>query len=432
MHDTAVHAGDASEHEARYAGWKVAGAASLGVFVGFASLFVYTFGIFLKPLAEEFGWSRQAVSSGFGVAAMCIAVCSPILGLALDRFGPVRVIAPCVAVFGLAFASLGAMRGTIWQFYALCAVLGCVGNGTAHMAYSRAVATWFTSRRGLALAVMMCGGAIGALVLPALAQVLVDGIGWRRTYAIFGLTVLVVGLPNVIGLVHERAHDAAGRASQATGMTVRSAVSTYPFWLVVIVLFISSIAQNGALAHLPALLSDRGVGPAGAAAALSALGAASLIGRLSTGWFLDRYWVAYVSCALLALAALGVLLLASAQTLGQGLVAAALIGFGMGGEADVTPYLLARCYGLRSFATLYGWTWTAYAIAGAVGPVLMGRAFDAQGSYASLLTWMALGTAGTAALMLTLPRRWQAGPASGRSGPGSNTSDSGVLGPAAP
>ncbi len=405
MHETTATAANHGEGDIRYAGWKVAGAASLGVFVGFASLFVYTFGIFLKPLAEEFGWSRQGVSAAFGVAAMCIAVCSPLLGLALDRFGPVRVIAPCVAVFGLAFASLGAMQGSIWHFYAICAVLGCVGNGTAHMAYSRAVATWFTARRGLALAVMMCGGATGALVLPPLAQALVDAIGWRRTFVVLGVCVLGVGLPNVIAFVRERSHDAAGRMANAAGSTVRAAVTTYPFWLLVVVLFISSIAQNGALAHLPALLSDRGVGSGGAAAALSAMGAASLLGRLTTGWFLDRYWAAYVSCALLMLAALGVLLLTSAQTLGQGVAAAALIGFGMGGEADVTPYLLARYYGLRSFATLYGWTWTAYAVAGAVGPVLMGRAFDAQGSYAGLLAWMALGTAFTGVLMLTLPRR---------------------------
>jgi hypothetical protein len=66
--------------------------------------------------------------------------------------------------------------------------------------------------------------------------------------------------------------------------------------------------------------------------------------------------------------------------------------------------LLARYFGLRSFATLYGWTWTAYACAGAVGPILMGRAFDASGSYGRLLVWMALGTAVTGLLILTLPR----------------------------
>ncbi|HTV00170.1 MAG TPA: MFS transporter [Luteitalea sp.] len=404
MHETAVTTGTTDENHLRYPGWRVAGAASVGVFVGFASLFVYTFGIFLKPLSEDFGWSRQAVSSAFGIAAMCIAVCSPLLGLALDRFGPVRVIAPCVAIFGLAFAALGSMNGALWQLYAICAVLGCVGNGTAHMAYSRAVATWFSHRRGLALAVMMSGGAIGALVLPALAQWLIGALGWRLTYLGLGLGVLAIGLPNVLALVRERPRDVSGASAPNAGATVRSALATYLFWLLVVVLFVSSIAQNGALAHLPALLSDRGVGASGAALALSALGAASLVGRLSTGWFLDRFWAAYVSCVLLGIAAAGVLLLSSAQTLGQGVVAAVLIGFGMGGESDVTPYLLARYYGLRSFATLYGWTWTAYAIAGAVGPIVMGRAFDLQGSYAGVLAWMALGTALTGVLMLTLRR----------------------------
>src|SRR6187455_1631032 len=209
MHVPAPSGPGRTESDLRYPGWRVAGASSLGVFVGFASLFVYTFGIFLKPLAEEFHWSRQAVSSAFGVAAMSIAVCSPLLGAALDRFGPVRVIAPCVAVFGLAFAALSSLGGVLWQFYALCALIGCVGNGTAHMGYSRAVATWFTARRGLALAVMMCGGAVGALVLPPLAQALVDAVGWRRTYLVLGLGVLVIGLPNVLALIRERPDEAS-------------------------------------------------------------------------------------------------------------------------------------------------------------------------------------------------------------------------------
>ena len=88
-----------------------------------------------------------------------------------------------------------------------------------------------------------------------------------------------------------------------------------------------------------------------------------------------------VAFGLLTTAALGTFLLASADSLAMGLVAAALIGVGMGGEADVTPYLLSRYFGLRAFSTLYGFTWTVYAIAGAIGPILMGRAFDLTGSY---------------------------------------------------
>ena len=68
--------------------------------VSFASLLVYTFAIFLKPLAAEFGWSREAISSAFGVAALAVAACSPPLGWLLDRYPARRIILPCIAIFG--------------------------------------------------------------------------------------------------------------------------------------------------------------------------------------------------------------------------------------------------------------------------------------------------------------------------------------------
>ena len=151
------------------------------------------------------------------------------------------------------------------------------------------------------------------------------------------------------------------------------------------VLFCASIAQNGTIAHLAALLTDRGVSAGEAAIAMAAMGAASLVGRLVTGWLLDRFFAARVSCILLATAALGIFLLSNAQSFLQGAIGATLIGFGMGGEADVTPYLLSRYFGLRSFAMLYGLTWTVYACAGALGPILMGRVYDVSGSYERLL-----------------------------------------------
>jgi MFS family permease len=108
------------------------------------------------------------------------------------------------------------------------------------------------------------------------------------------------------------------------------------------------------------------------------MGAASLCGRLLTGWLLDRFFGVRVAMALLVLNASGLVLLAGARTESAGIVAAALMGFSSGGESDVTPYLLARYFGLRSFATLYGFTWTAYAISAAAGSILLGRAFDRE------------------------------------------------------
>src|SRR4029453_7226815 len=159
---------------------------------------------------------------------------------------------------------------------------------------------------------------------------------------------------------------ASGHDDRLDGCSVREAIASRIFWIVVTVLFCSSIAQNGAIAHISALLTDRGVSGGGGALALSAMGGASLIGRLLTGWLLDRFFAARVSVALLATAALGTFLLSGAHSVTMGVVAAALIGLGMGGEADVTPYLLSRYFGLRSFSVLYGLTWTFYAVAGAV------------------------------------------------------------------
>jgi cyanate permease len=176
------------------------------------------------------------------------------------------------------------------------------------------------------------------------------------------------------------------------------------FWIIVVELFLISVSQNGAITHLSALLTDRGISAGKAALAVSAMGGAILAGRLFTGWLLDRYFAPRVAACLFALSALGTFLLAGARSLPVGIEAAALIGFGMGGEGDVTPYLLSRYFGLKSFSTLYGFTWTAYAIAGAVGPIVMGRAFDATGSYSGLLVRLAAVTLAAAALMLLLPR----------------------------
>jgi MFS family permease len=392
-----------NERDLSYEGWRVAGAAAVGVFVSFASVLVYTFAIFLKPLSDEFGWSRESVSAAFGIAAMTVAVCSPPLGYLLDRHHPRRIILPAMAVFGSAFASLSLLTPSIWHLYAVFFVLGVVGNGTAQMAYSRAVSSWFDRRRGMALAIVMSGGAIGAMVLPPATEALVASLGWRSAFLAIGAMVLVVGLPAVGLFIRERPAAASPVGHATSGATLREALSSRVFWIAVVVLFGSSIAQNGALTHMSALLTDRGVSASGGAIALSAMGAASLAGRLMTGWLLDRFFAGRVAFGLLATAALGTLLLATADSLTAGVVAAALIGVGMGGEADVTPYILSRYFGLRAFSMLYGLTWTFYAVAGAVGPVLMGRAFDATGSYEALLTQLAVVTLLVGALMLLLP-----------------------------
>ena len=386
-------------------GWLVVLAAFFGTMVSFGSLLVFTFSVFLKPLTVSFGWSRESVSGAFGMAAMSVAVCSPGLGYLLDRCGPRRVILPCMAVFGCAFASLGMLTPHLWHLYAVFVVLGIVGNGTTQMGYSRAVSTWFDSRRGLALALVMAGVGTGAMVLPPLAQWLIDSNGWRAAYFTLGALVLALGIPLTALFVRERPSRESHRETPLDGATARECLRGRTFWILVAALFLSSLSINGAIAHLSAVLTDRGVAVETAALAASALGLASFAGRIWTGVLLDRFFGPRVGCCLLAASACGILLLSRAATGMQGIAASALIGLGVGAEADFTPYVLTRYFGLRSFSTLYGLTWTAYAIAGAIGPVLMGKAFDATGSYMSLLGMLA-GAAGAAALLLNLLPRY--------------------------
>jgi len=373
------------------------------VLVSFASLLVYTFAIFLKPLAAEFGWSREAISAAFGIAALAIAACSPPLGWLLDRYPARRVILPCLTIFGCAFASLALLTRHLWHLYAIFLILGMVGNGTAQLAYSRVLTTWFQERRGVAFSILLGGSAAGAMVLPPIAEALIRIVGWRTSFAILGAAVLAIGLP-CGSRVRERSRAVHSAAKPATGVSVRDGVRSGIFWIIVAELFLISISQNATVTHLSALLTDRGIRAGQAALAVSAMGGAILAGRLFTGLLLDRYFAPRVAVCLFALSALGTFLLAGARSFPVGMGAAALIGFGMGGEGDVTPYLLSRYFGLKSFSSLYGFTWTAYAIAGAAGPVIMGRAFDATGSYRALLVQLSVATLAAASLLLLLPR----------------------------
>ena len=385
-------------------GWLVVMAAYFGAMVSFGSLLVFTFSIFLKPLGSAFGWSRESISAAFGLAAMSVAVCSPLLGHLLDRFGPRGVILPCMAAFGLAFGSLGFLTPSLIHLYAVFVVLGIVGNGTTQMGYSRAVSTWFDARRGLALALVMAGVGTGAMVLPPAAQALILDSGWRAAYFVLGAAVLVLGIPPTALFVRERPRQGLHAVSPLGGRRVAHAVRSRVFWILVATLMLGSLSVNGAVTHLSPLLTDRNVPATTAALAVSALGLASLCGRLATGFLLDRFFGPRVGSFMLAATAAGILLLALARSAAAGVGAAALIGLGLGAEADVTPYLLTRYFGLRSFSTLYGFTWTAYALAGAIGPVLMGKAFDATGSYAALLAVLSVGTLLAAGLMALLPR----------------------------
>ncbi len=394
---------EVGEKSPRYYGWRVVLAANLGIMVGF-SVFAYTFGIFVKPLSYQFGWNREEISRGFAISALAAAVCSPLAGRWLDRSGLRRILLTCMALFSCALAGMGFLGRHIGQFYATCLLIGAVGN-ISQIGFAHAISSWFQEFRGRALGLVLAGDGIGLMIFPIIAQSMIDRSGWRNGYILLGLLTLLIGLPPAILYGRSRAQDVVlDRPSEVGGLTWREGLLSYSFWIIAGVLFLSSMSVNGAVTHQVPLLTDHGMPARSAALTISVLGGANVMGRVSTGWLLDRFPGPWVGFVLLLLASAGILVLPRAASLSAGCSAALLLGFGAGGMSNTTPYLLTRYFGLRSFSTLYGLTFTFYAIAGGTGPVLMGHVFDRTGSYASTLTVFGGVTVLSAFLMLFLPR----------------------------
>jgi MFS family permease len=305
------------------------------------------------------------------------------------------VVLPSAVLFGLTLASLYFLTPSLWHYYAVYVALGLFGAGISPVPYYNAITNWFDRRRGLALGLAMIGVGASEFVMPTFSQYLIGTIGWRAAYFVLAATVVavtvpVVGLflverPEAMGLAPDgaagRPDGAEARDGSRPGLTTSGALLSGTFWLLAAGLFLVSMSLTGCLVHLVPMLKDRGVPPENAAFAISLLGGANLLGRIGTGYLLDRFRATYIAFWFFCGAALGVLLLWNGASGGTAFVAALLIGFGMGAEGDVMAYLVGRYFGLRAFGEVYGYVLSIYTLGAMLGPVLMGLDFDRHGSY---------------------------------------------------
>ena len=372
------------ESSIRYPGWGVLAAAFTGVMVSFAPIVPYTFSLFLDPLHAAFGWKREAMGGAFALAAITVAFVSPLIGILLDRFPPRRTILPGILVFAVGLAALSRLTSHIVQFYATFFVIGLVANATAQFAYTRTILTWFTTHRGKALALLLTGSGMGSILIPPLTEWMIQHHGWRSGFLLLG-GIATLGFPLTALLVRNRPEATIVRSEHRadTGMTVAAALRTATFWILAFITIFSAFSENGLVTNISSILTQHGVLAATAVLALSVRGGAGIIGRLGVGFAIDHVSPERIQSIVLALAAAGALILAFAGTAWSALLGAAILGVGLGSEADVCPYLLARYFGRRHFSVLYGLSWTAYAIGGATGPLWIGHLYDRAGTYLS-------------------------------------------------
>jgi MFS family permease len=402
-----------------FQGWRVVIAAAVGLFWG-VPITVYSFTAFLKPLMKDFHAGRAAVSLAFTLQLIVSALSAPLAGWLIGRFGPRKVILPATAMFGVLLLFNKAFFGTLWRLYFFYAALGLLMHGMGPMPYGQVISHWFDRRRGLALGLMMAGIGCGAIIMPVLSSGIIAKFGLHAAYAILGALVLLIPIPVVAALLKEKpppgllpdeARNALGTIqSQPSllGVSRHDAWRNRTFWLLVCAFSFMSVSLQGCLVHISATLTDRGLTTQTAAAGASVMGAAVVLGRIGTGYLLDRFFAPKVAAVLFAGAAVGILLLSTGGAASVAFTGAFLVGLGLGAEVDMMAYLASRYFGLRSFAEIYSLIFAAFALAGAFGPLLMGVGFDWTGSYHVPLTVFFAATLVAAVLMTRLgPYRYR-------------------------
>ncbi len=404
-----------SEHPKFFYGWWIVVVAGIGLCLGYAPIIVYSFSVFIKPLTQELHSNRSSISLAFTLANVMTSISSPLVGWLADRFGARRVILIASAIFALLLISAPLLPGKLWSLYVFCGLLGFVGSAPAPIPYVKIISRWFDRHRGLALGLTMFGIGSGAILMPALAQSLIAMLGWRSTYMVFGLLVLAVAMPAVgfflrespqeMGLLPDgaiTAQQTAEKQSSEPGFTWREARSSATFWFTVGAVSLVGASVHGCVLHLAPLLSDKGVSPHRVALAISFLGSALLIGRVLSGYLLDRFFAPGVAMCIFGATGCGIVLLRTAAATELVFLAVFLIGLGMGAEVDIIAFLTSRYFGLRAFGEIYGYAFASYTLAGALGPWLMGLGFDRSDSYDAILVGFLLATVLAALLMTRL------------------------------
>jgi len=413
----------APAHGARapiFHGWVIAAASGFGLACSIATVVAATFSIFVGPIRSEFGWSASAPFWAPLAVTLTAALCAPFVGGLVDRHGARRVILVSFVLEALVLASFYLMDGSLAGFYARYVALGALGLGTTHVAFARVIASWFDRRRGMALGVALAGVGVGGVVLPVFCQWLIGGFGWRLAYVGLAVLLLVITLPILaltirdtpaqLGLAPDgdppgSAGARAAGALATLGTTLVQARSDRHYWLMLGTFFLIGASLQSMMLHLVPLLGERGVGPEAAALAQSTIFAGLLVGRLITGWLMDRYFAPRVALAFLLAPIVGIGMLALGANGGLAFAAAALIGVAAGAEVDVIAYLTSRYYGMRQYSRIYGTFYALYSLGGGVGPLLTAASVERTGGYAASL-WTHIGVLALCALLLGKFRRF--------------------------
>ncbi len=407
-------------------GWVIVGAASVVLFVAYGIQFSY--GVFVKAMGEEMGWTRAQTALPYAVYVFLYSALSATSGRLTDRFGPRRVVG-AGAILLLVGWGLSSRAREPWHLLVAMGCIAAFGMSGTWAPCSGTVVRWFTRLRGTAVSISTSGGSVGNLVVPLVAALLVGAIGWRST-----MLGMAIGGGVVIFLAAQLLHrdpesrglhpdgDAVATPVPTSTLTLADVQWTTPFLLIVGAYALTWLTVFVPFVHAPAFAEELGASDISAATVLSATGVGGILGRLASGGISDRVGRFPTLLAMFGLTAFAFFLFASAEGIGPidgGLAvmwpAAVVFGWAYGGSTALFPALVGDIFGRTHAGAIIGAVFARAGSTAALGPYVAGWLYDSTGAYGTafllcgVLNILGLGFV----VALALNQRRSAGAATG-------------------
>jgi len=392
--------------------WTVLAAGVLGLW-GFGSGF-YSFGLLFKPFNDHFGWTSAEIAGASALRRVEGGVGGLTTGWFTDRFGP-RVM----CLVGTLFAGLGYILmffiNSLWSFYLIYGVIVALGwtfSLTGNL--DKAIAEWFVKRRGVATGIYRV--IVALQIVPPLVTWFIAALGWRMAFVLMGLITWALGFPlawfffrskrpEYYGLLpdgetvnFENVDDESSmiRFGQEfiaekygeVEFTVRQAMRTQVFWVLVAASAISSILWPVITMYLIPYLIDFGMNEITAAVILSFLVTMSIPGRIIGGILVDRISIQklkYVILSARCLLALGLFLMMTATDQSMIYIFALLLGLGTGLDIGAFGPTRSRFFGRKAYGTIMGIVSVLTLPFGVIASIYIGWMYDVTGSYTESL-----------------------------------------------
>jgi MFS family permease len=365
-----------------------------------------TFGVFFKPIAEQFGWSRGTMSGAFALRSLVMAIIVVPLGYYADRYGPRWVLTPSYIITGICLMLLAKITA-VWQLYLVQGLLLGITIGGPFVCITATVAKWHNLKRGLALGITAAGSGLSSIIFPPIATKLIAHLDWPLATFILGIIVLIIGIPCSLLMKNpplqpeQRQNLNSGSPFDAWRM-LPTYLKNKGFLAIVIVFVVIGAVGYGTQNHLVNYETDLGYTALIAAGMMSVMGFASTAGRLGIGTISDRIGArkdAALCCILLGVSF--ILLLTKISVLMW--IAAALFGAGFGGSIPLIPTLMVERVELSQLSTATGVGAMGLNLGATIGPWLAGFIFDVSGHYFWAFVIAAAGCVLALVTVLSLP-----------------------------